>query len=107
LHPNTRQKLINTNNERHGSNFYLGTKECIEKSKITIANRNKENYYNNPKSEVTSYSSKGEKRLFEILKNIYPDTVQYYRDKRYANEHNSYCWECDFYIKSIDLFIEY
>lgn len=107
LHPNTRQKLINTNNERHGSNFYLGTQECIEKSKITIANRHKENYYNNPKSEVTSHSSKGEKILFEILKNIYPDTVQYYRDKRYANEHNGYCWECDFYIKSIDLFIEY
>lgn len=107
LHPDTRKKLIKTNNIRHGSNFYLGTKECIEKSKITIKKRNKENYYNNPQSDVTTHSSIGEKTLFYILKELYPDVVQYYRDKRYSNQRNGYCWECDFYIKSIDLFIEY
>ena len=75
LHPDTRQKLINTNIKRHGSKFYLGTDECIKKSKITIAKRNKENFYNHPKSNVTIYSSKGEKKLFEILHTLYPDVV--------------------------------
>ena len=107
LHKDTRKKLIETNNKRYGSNFYLGTKECLEKTAITLKERYKDNYYNNPKSEVTSHSSKGEKKLFEILKELYPETVQYYRDKRYANPRNNYCWECDFYIKSLDLFIEY
>ena len=107
LHPETKQKLEETFLERYGVKSYMLTKEFREKSKETIKKHNKENYYNKPHSEVTQYSSKGEKKIFNILKKHYPDLLQYYRDKRYSNPRNNYCWECDFYIPSLDLFIEY
>lgn len=107
LHPDTKEKLINTFNERYGVSSYMLTDDFRKKSKITIKKRNKENYYNKPYSNVTYYSSKGEQKIFSILKPIYPDLLQYYRDKRYSNPRTNYCWECDFYIPSLDLFIEY
>lgn len=105
-HPDSKQKYEQTNLERYGVKQYMSSKEFKEKSKETFKKRIKENYYNKPNSNVTLYCSKGEQKIFTILKEIYPDTLQYYKDKRYANKHG-YCWECDFYIPSIDLFIEY
>lgn len=106
LYPPTREKLIETNKKRYGVNFVLSSKDIQNKSHQTFSKRIKENYYNSPKSEISSYSSKGEHIIFDILKKYYPDILQYYRDKRYRNK-TGYCWECDFYIPSIDLFIEY
>ena len=106
LYGPTREKLINTNLQRYGVKFPLASKEIKEKCYKTISKRILENYYNSPKSEVTPYSSRGEHVIFDILKQHYPDVVQYYRDKRYSSN-TGYCWECDFYVPSLDLFIEY
>lgn len=107
LHSETKEKTKQTCLHKYGVESYMKTIEFRNKSKETIKKRNKENYYNKPHSEVTQYSSKGEQKIFKILKQKYPDILQYYRDKRYSNPRNNYCWECDFYIPSIDLFIEY
>lgn len=106
LYPPTREKLINTNLKKFGVKFPLESKEIKDKCYKTLSKRIQENYYNSPKSEVTVYSSKGEHIIFDILKKHYQDVLQYYRDKRYRNK-TGYCWECDFYIPSIDVFIEY
>ena len=107
LHQETKSKIENTFIKKYGVPSYMLTNDFKQKSKETIKKRNKENYYNKPHSEVTIYSSKGEQKIFKILKKYYTDLLQFYRDKRYSNPHNGYCWECDFYIPSLDLFIEY
>ena len=108
LHPETREKLIKTNNEKYGSDFYLGTNECINKSKKTLVKKYESgNFLNYKQNSPTVYCSKGELHLLNILKEKYPDVKTYYRDKRYSNPRNNYQWECDFYIPSLDLFIEY
>ena len=93
--------------QRYGVEYTLQSNELRQKVYKTISNRIAENYYNNPKSEVTQYSSRGEKLIFNTLKEKYPDILQYYRDNRYASLRTGYQFECDFYIPSLDLFIEY
>lgn len=44
-------------------------------------------------------TSKDEDRAYDLLKEIFPDTVRQYFSERYP-------FKCDFYIPSIDLFIE-
>lgn len=107
LHPDTKAKLEKTCLERYGSNNVLGNFEIRKRAKETMIKRHQENYYNRPHSEITTWSSKGEQHIFKILKELYPDSLQFYRDKRYSNPRNGYCWECDFYIPSKDIFIEY
>lgn len=107
LHPDTQEKTKNSFMKLYGVSSYMLTGEFRKKSKETIQKRNKENYYNNPKSNITTRTSNGERKIFEIIKQHYDDVVQYYRDKRYSNPRNNYCWECDIYVPSIDLFIEY
>lgn len=48
----------------------------------------------------TFNTSKPEDQLYSLLKIEYPDTLRQYKDSRYP-----YC--CDFYIPSLDLFIEF
>ena len=45
-------------------------------------------------------TSKQENLIYKLLKEKFSDTKQCYRDKRYP-------FNCDFYIPSLDLFIEY
>ena len=51
------------------------------------------------------HSSNIERRLEKILKRRFDVVVSHYRDVRYSRE-SGYQFECDFYIPSIDLFIE-
>lgn len=46
-------------------------------------------------------TSKAEKKALEMLKQTYPDIIHQYRDNI------KYPWNCDFYVPSKDLFIEY
>lgn len=105
--PNVQEKHKKTMKQRYGVEYTLQSNELRQKVYKTISNRIAENYYNNPKSEVTQYSSRGEKLIFNTLKEKYPDILQYYRDNRYASLRTGYQFECDFYIPSLDLFIEY
>lgn len=52
--------------------------------------------------------SRFEQKIFDYLKEIFDesDIISQYKDERYKNQRTNYKWNCDFYIKSLDLFIE-
>ena len=69
----------------------------------TVSKEEMVEHINNTKRQNNSFnSSKGEDTFYELLKNIYDesDIIRQYKDERYP-------FNCDFYIKSEDLFIEY
>lgn len=59
------------------------------------------NIYKTKKKNNTFHTSKPEEEYYQYLLSIYPETdiIRHYRDDRYP-------FNCDFYIKSEDLFIE-
>lgn len=71
--------------------------EYPSQSKI-IKQKVKETLRKNNKLSGTSII---EQKLFTLLKEVYPDSKIHYIDERYNN------FECDYYIPSKDLFIEY
>ena len=56
--------------------------------------------YNTHKLNKSFNVSKPEDECYELLKEKYPDIIRQYRNERYP-------FNCDFYIPSLDLFIEY
>lgn len=87
-------------------------KEKLSKShqglKRSPETQNKINYTLKLNRKNNKFDSIQEKQIYEYLIRVYGDNdVEYhYFDKRYSNT-NGVMWECDFYIKSKDLFIEY
>ena len=59
-----------------------------------------EKQYRTKKKNNSFHASKPEGRIYELLLQKFPEVKRQYRDKRYP-------FACDFYIPSIDLFIEY
>ena len=57
--------------------------------------------YQTRKQNGTCVSSQPEQQVFNLLLQKYKDTINQYRDE------NRYPYICDFYIPSLDLFIEY
>ena len=57
--------------------------------------------YQTRKQNGTCVSSQPEQQVFNLLLQKYKDTINQYRDE------NRYPYTCDFYIPSLDLFIEY
>ena len=57
--------------------------------------------YQTRKQNGTYVSSRPEQQVFNLLLQKYKDTINQYRDE------NRYPYTCDFYIPSLDLFIEY
>lgn len=57
--------------------------------------------YETMKKNGSFKESKTEKIIFEFLKTIYPDIIYQYKDEI------RYPFKCDFYIPSLDIFIEY
>ena len=55
--------------------------------------------YHTKKTNHTFNSSKPEESIYNILKERFPDCIHTYREERYP-------FNCDFYIPSLDLFIE-
>jgi hypothetical protein len=89
-----------------GCEYSLQNKVIRDKAAHTFSDRIKSGFYDGGNSEVSVYASDKEKLVCNTLKPLYPDIMQYYKDERYANPRNGRRWECDFYIPSIDLFIE-
>lgn len=117
---NNRDKVIDTCLKRYGVEHYTNPEKCkqtclekygVEYSSQDIHIREKISNsqikcgnlkgYNTKKKNNTLNSSKIEKYFIEKLKPVYQDDIfyQYRQDKRYP-------FNCDFYIKSLDLFIE-
>lgn len=89
-------KMKHTCLERYGVDNYRKSDECLKKIQ------------NTKKINGTVNSSKYEKEIYEWLTDEYgtDDIICQYKDIRYKNPKNGHTYHCDFYIKSLDLFIE-
>lgn len=103
-------KVAQTKLERYGSSTYNN----IDKNKQTKLERYNDAYFNNNEKNFetrrknkTFNTSKFEKEYYEYLLTMYDkdDILTQYTDDRYVRQ-DGYKFRCDFYIKSLDLFIE-
>lgn len=99
---NNRSKMKNTCKIRFGVDNYSKTKEFKDlwKDKDFILNFTNK-VFNTKKKNGTLGTSNDEDMIYQFLiyKFDFDDIIHHYKDKRYP-------FECDFYIKSLDLFIE-
>mgnify|MGYP002511044703 CR=1 FL=1 len=120
-----KEKVKKTNNERYGGNAPACSIEVQNKMRKTCKDRYgkelycqseefksiwknperkqqiKEKEYKTKKNNNSFKKSTPEIKILELLKSNYPDTIyQHSNDYRYP-------FNCDFYIPSLDLFIEY
>ena len=96
------EKLLKTNNERYGANSALQTpngKATLKQILASEAVRKK--VYETHKRNNSFNTSKPELKLLEILQNKFGDF-----DIEYQYRSSKYPFVCDFYIKSLDLYIE-
>lgn len=89
-------KMKNTCLFKYGVDNYRKSEECIKKIQET------------KRKNGTVNSSKYEKEIYKWLVDEYGknDIICQYKDERYKNLKNNHTYNCDFYIKSLDLFIE-
>lgn len=95
------KKIVETMQERYGVSCSFQIPEVrskIDHEKIIETKRKKHNLN----------SSKQEDRLFLILIEMFSveDVIRNYRDERYRNPKNNRRYLCDFYVISLDLFVE-
>lgn len=97
--PLIKKKIKNTFNERYGVDSYSKTsmfKKFLEENKESlVCNRDRTKQKNH-----TFNTSKPEEELYLYIKKKFPEVRRQYKDK----ERYPYC--CDFYIPSLDLFLE-
>ena len=73
---------------------------CLEKTRINRKSiKSLEKEYNTKRENNTFNTSTPEEQSYELLKEKYPDVVRQYRSYLYP-------FNCDFYIPSLDLYIE-
>lgn len=104
-------KMKKTNLERYGVESVLANKEINAKMRATNLSRHGDANYNNKEKEYETrkrnntlglFETAPEKELFSLLKEAYGDDNVYrqYRTKEYP-------FKADFYIKSLNTYIEY
>ena len=84
--------------QKYGVDSYTKTEQYRQNYLDNLKNY-KEKEYNTKKKNNSFNISKPEDKSYAILKEYYPDIVSQYKDNRYP-------FACDFYIPSLDLFIE-
>ena len=105
------RKVINTNLKKYGVTCTAKVKEFIEKRESTCIKRYgcknpiqnskiRKKSYETKKKRHTVNSSKPEKFIKEALEKTFEDVKYQYRSKEYP-------FNCDFYIPTLDLYIEY
>lgn len=109
-----KQKAKGTCQEKYNVNYYTQTEEYKQKYKQTCLEKyGSTNYFSSEvfyekviKTKKSMY--RFEQKIFDYLKEIFDesDIISQYKDERYKNQRTNYKWNCDFYIKSLDLFIE-
>lgn len=92
-----KEKYNDTMLTKYGVKWFTQTKKLIDKAQSKEA---KEKQYKTKKKNHTLNSSKIELESYELLKQKYPDVIHHYKDNY------RYPFICDFYIPSLDLFIE-
>ena len=92
-----KEQVSKTVQEKYGVEWFTQT-DIIKEKNNTIEAREKQ--YNTKKKNRSFNSSKKEKECFNLISKIYPDVITQYRSEKYP-------FNCDFYIPSIDTYIEY
>ena len=96
-----KKKMEQTCLKRYGVDSYNKTQEYKDKFKDKeYVKQIQEKIYLVKKQNNSFNTSKYETIIFDKLKNKFPDTKKQYKEKRYP-------FNCDFYIPSKDLFIEF
>ena len=96
------EKTRKTLMEKYGVDSYSKSKEWKEHIKSTEYQiKRKQHEYETKKKNKSFNGSKEEILCYELIKEKYSDVIHQFRD-----EHR-YPFNCDFYIPSLDLFIEY
>jgi hypothetical protein len=118
--PVLKEKVKKTKLEKYGNEYYTdrakAEQTCFEhygvKNSFQLPSvRKKINYdkgLETKRKNGTLRSSKIEEEMYRVLTNLYgeSDVLKQYKDERYKNPKNNRKYLCDFYIKSLDLFIE-
>lgn len=92
-----KEQVSKTIQEKYGVEWFTQTDILKEKTNTIEA---KEKQYETKKKNKSFNSSKKEKECFDLIFKIYPDVITQYRSEKYP-------FNCDFYIPSIDTYIEY
>ena len=96
-----KQKIKETNLERYNETSWTKSKEGREFLKnLTNSQEYKDKQYDTKKKNNSFNTSKIENKLELELKKIFPDLETQYKSELYP-------FNCDFYIPSLDLYIEY
>ena len=96
-----KQKIKETNLERYNETSWTKSKEGREFLKnLTNSDEFKNKQYETKKINGTFNTSKIENKLELLLREMFPDLETQYKSKVYP-------FNCDFYIPSLDLYIEY
>ena len=95
------QKIKETNLERYGETSWTKSKEGREFLKeFTNSQEYKDKQYDTKKKNNSFNTSKIENKLELLLREMFPDLETQYKSILYP-------FNCDFYIPSLDLYIEY
>ena len=96
------KKLLKTNNERYGANSALQTPNGKATLKQILASESvKKKVYETHKRNNSFHTSAPETKLLKILQEFFGAS-----DIEYQYRSPQYPFACDFYIKSLDLYIE-
>ena len=99
--PEMIEKRRETSMERFGVPCYFQTQECIEKIKEMYATGEiQSKAVETRRKKGTFNTSKPEKDILVLLKEKFPDVVYQYRSELYP-------FDCDFYIPSLNLYVEF
>jgi hypothetical protein len=102
--PRYKEQIKETTKHRYGVEYYTQTEEYKELWKNEqFRKRIYKKRIDTMKKQGTygGWTSKEEQRCFKLLTQKFPDAVNQYYDKE------RYPFHCDFYIPTLDLFIEY
>ena len=95
-----KQKGINTSLEKYGAEYFNQTEEGRNNlSSIMKSEKHKKHEYELKMKHGTFNTSTKEDETFELLKLKFPDVVRQYRSDKYP-------FACDFFIPSLQLYIE-
>ena len=98
LNKETQEKIKSTNIKKYGVDSYSKTNEFKQIMSENINEINKKRY-DTKKKNNTFNTSKPEDESYILIKEKYPDIIRQYKS-------NEYPFTCDFYIPSIDTYIE-